>query len=514
MPELRLGAITAFFIAGIIAAAYGTALAWVLIATGIFVVAMLLFPHRKLIIGIALLFFLIGVGRYLVSRQVSANDISLFATRTSAVEGYVAEDPEGRDDRVQLVLNARHAKISNRWRDISGRVMVTVYAQGSELPLQPQYGDRIRISVTPYTPTPPTNPGQFSWRDYLARRGIYTCASVRRPDQLQVMNGGSGNSFVSAAVRAKHYMAECIGKLHPERESALISGIVLGTYAYLPRDILNHFSSTGTLHILAASGYNCYILGVCATALLRFLRFPRHFRPPVVLALIAFYLFIVGTKPSLLRASIMAAIFLLATPLGRVANIRNTLFAAAFIILMINPSHLFDPGFQLSFLAVWALVSVGPVLNNIVAARGLLGSADFKSRSGIRRLAGKALAYTVAAGIGTTAISLVTAPLVAYHINYVSLTAIPANMVIAAGVPLLFIDGFASNIVAHFPCLEPTAGCVGSLVARGILTVVGCLGSIGSSSICVAQPNVGMLVGYYVLLYAATSWAGARYAQR
>ena len=317
MPELRMGLVAGAFAAGIVAADRGMALAC-LLAVGLPIALAALLTRRlgTLTPAILIAVFVLGAAEYSVGMRIALDDISRHALTASEFEGTVASDPEGMKDRVRLVFRVDKARIDGRWRGASGDVMVTIYDSAHPRALGLEYGDRARILARPYEPLEPTNPGQFSYRSYLARQGIYACASVRSPSQISRLTGHRGSPLVAGAISLKHYLDRSIHKLHPKREAGLISGVILGTYSYLPEDTFTDFSRTGTLHILAASGYNCYIVLLLATPLLVRLRILPARRNVVVILLILLYLLMVGPKPSLLRAAIMASLLLWPCPSG------------------------------------------------------------------------------------------------------------------------------------------------------------------------------------------------------
>ena len=512
-PELRMTAMATAFAAGILAAEYA-ALVWcVLIAGAGAVLAAVLFRHfpRSTLLIVAAIFVL-GALRYAASGQIAPDDISNDMLHVSAFEGTVASDPEPVKDRVRLVFRVDRARTPNGWHEASGDVLVNLYVTGHEELPNVEYGDSARITARPYAPMEQTNPLRFSWKQYLAKKGTYACASVREPSQVKLLPGRRGNPLVAGALAAKHHLANSIRRVHPEEQASLIVGIVLGTYSHLPPETFRNFSRTGTLHILAASGYNCWILLLISSPILMRLRVLPRYRNVATILLIVLYVLMVGPKPSLLRAAIMSSLLLLAMLVRRVPNTRNLFFTAALVVLIMRPSDLFDIGFQLSFAAVWALIWASPILTAVLFQTGLITTKDRPRRKWLARSVYK-LGGTVAfAAVGTTAITLVTAPLVAYYFNYFSLVSIPANMALVLGVPLVFADGLASAALAPIPVVGQALGWAGTQVTCGMLGVVNCLGSTKYAAVSTASPGTLAILGYYLALYAALGYLRSRFA--
>lgn len=514
MPELRMGLVAAVFTAGIVAADHKAALLCLLaVGLPVALAAVLTRRLKTLTPAILIAVFALGAGDYAARLRISPNDISRHARGVSAFEGTVASDPEAMRDRVRLVFRVDKIKMGKRWHGASGDVMVTIYESAKPRASALAYGDRACIIARPYLPLEPTNPGQFSYRSYLARQGIYACASIRRPMQISRLTGRGGSPLVAAAISIKHYLDRSIHKLHSPHEASLISGVILGSYSYLPEDTFRDFSRTGTLHILAASGYNCYIVLLLATPILVWLRVLPKGRSIVVALLILLYLLMVGPKPSLLRAAIMASMLLLAAPLKRVPNLTNLFFTAGLVLLAINPSDLFEVGFQLSFLSVGALIFVYPILKKLLSVF-VSASRPGKRRAKwympwIERAAGNA----AAAAVGTTAITLVTAPLVAYYFNYFSLVSIPANIATAMLVPLIFVDALLSAAFAPIALVGQAVGFLGAIVTRTMLAIVDYLGSLSHAAVSVPSPSPLSMLGYYIVLVAGIGYLRSRIVQ-
>ena len=493
-----MAALAISFAAGILAASCCSPLAWLSLDAAIVLVAIPLLGRMcrpaVLIMGAV---FAIGAAWYTVRMQVWADDISRVPGVIS-FRGTIATDPDIREDYARILIHAQSAETAGGRRRVSGLVMLTAYLR-PEQPMTLAYGDKVMISARPYPPFPPTNPGQFSWKAYLERQGIHACATVRDPADIIALPGNSANPVVKFAFAAKHYLSDCVHRINPSREAAVIVGIVMGTYSYLPRATVDSFSRTGTLHLLAASGFNCFILAFLATSVLKRLRLTSKWITPITIALLLVYLIMVGPKASIVRATVMAVLWLLAMPLKRMPSLRNLFFTAALVTLAMNPSDLFDVGFQLSFAAVWALVSSVAIIERTLLQAGLLPDARARMRWhpairwGLGELLGGALA--------TIAVSLYTAPIIAYHFNYVSLVALPANIALALGVYVVTAIGLLSLALAYVPYLGPVLGFVGTNVTDAMLAVVNYLGSGAYSAVTVASPGPLALVGYYALLY-------------
>jgi competence protein ComEC len=130
-------------------------------------------------------------------------------------------------------------------RPISGLVLV----QAPRYPAR-AYGDR--LAVTGKLETPPIYEG-FSYRDYLARQGVYSIIS--RPN-IELIESGQGSPFWTALYAFKARAQATIAQILPEPYAALLTGILLGVESGIPRALYERFNATGTSHIIVISGNN------------------------------------------------------------------------------------------------------------------------------------------------------------------------------------------------------------------------------------------------------------------
>jgi competence protein ComEC len=152
----------------------------------------------------------------------------------------------------------------------------------------------------------------------------------------------------------------------------VISAITLGARDNLDPETTESFTRTGTLHILAVSGGNVAVIFFLLSFLFSYLKKYRAgviIHTLIILSGIWGYALITGLSPSVLRAATMFTFIVIGNNLSSKPNIYNSLAASAFILMCINPSLLFDAGFQLSYAAVTAIVFLQPVFYKCFSSR-------------------------------------------------------------------------------------------------------------------------------------------------
>ena len=141
----------------------------------------------------------------------------------------------------------------------------------------------------------------------------------------------------------------------------------LGLRNELSPDILDGFRNSGSIHILAVSGLHVGLIATVCFFGFSLLRLPRKATDLLTIAVVVLYACLVGFRPSVFRASLMAVIYLIARLIDRDKDLFNVLALAALVLLLINPVQLWDIGFQLSFAAVASIVYLAPKWEGFIA---------------------------------------------------------------------------------------------------------------------------------------------------
>ncbi len=222
----------------------------------------------------------------------------------------------------------------------------------------PTYGDRVQLLGSVRNIQAARNPGQFDYRRYLNRLGIYSEIQTRYPNECRILGHGFGNPGTAVAIRAREWIKQQLERdLEDSPEiAALIESMVLGLRGETPEEMKDLFKHTGILHLFAVSGLNVAMLGAMIWYLLRPLRVPRRWAVWVTIPVLLFYALITGLSASCVRATLMGIVLLGGQLLERRPLLINSMAAAAFSILAWDTEQLFSVGFQFSFVLVWTIV--------------------------------------------------------------------------------------------------------------------------------------------------------------
>lgn len=427
----------------------------------------------------------LGMARFESAQpQFGPNDLATYNDRGQAeLIGVVDDDPDVRDTSVGLRV------VVERRDNRPAQGVALVFAARSD---RFRYGDRVQISGEPQTPP---EFDTFSYRDYLARGGIYTLV---RNAQVSILARDQGSPVWAALYSVRTAARELLNRLLPDPQAALLAGILLGDERGIAPDIADDFRLTNTTHLIAISGANiAVIVGLLLAISGRLMgRWPSIL---VTIAGVMLYTLFVGASPSVVRAAIMATLTLVALRFGRERDALTALAISVWIMTAINPLALFDLGLILSVLATLGLILYATPLHRAVDT---FLSRLFQPRTarGAALMLSDTLLITITAQITTLpAILLISRQFTPWSLAVNALVAPAQPWIMTLGLLALVLGGLltpAGQIAAWLAAL-PTA------YTLAIIRAVAALPGI-SATIEIAPPAV---VLYYVALFGLTAFA-------
>lgn len=236
-------------------------------------------------------------------------------------------------------------------------------------------GDTIIFKSALYRPSPPANPLEFDYPEYLKSRDILWCTSISENEMVTSPSHVTGIQRLAQIINRN--LRTRFDQLNDHTLAAgLCKAIMLGDKGALSDDQKTIFSSTGTMHIMAVSGLH---VGMIAGLLL--LIFPttndRHsgfIKLLIYLICIWGFVLITGAKSSAIRAGTMFTIFFLSIWINRDGHAINSLLTAALLILLTDPDQLYDIGSQFSFTAVLSILLFQPWIATLLSPASIVAS--------------------------------------------------------------------------------------------------------------------------------------------
>ncbi|HEY5588103.1 MAG TPA: ComEC/Rec2 family competence protein [Candidatus Paceibacterota bacterium] len=386
--------------------------------------------------------------------------------KTIILQGIVSEDPDIR-------LKNKHLNIKLKDQDVNILVFV-----GREVEVN--YGDNITARGVLEEPENFTTVSgkEFNYKRYLANQDIYYL--IKNAD-IKIVSIGNGSQIKSLLYKLRNLFIKNINKVIPMPESDLANGLILGVKGGFDEEINNEFISTGTIHMIALSGYNVSIVaeGVMKTFNLIFSQMIS-----IIFGIIIILLFIVmtGASSTAIRAGIMATIMLLGKMTGRKYMAGRALIIAALLMVAYDPRVLSDMSFQLSF------VATGGVL--FLTSKTLNWFKFIPLRFGFREM----VASTIAATISVL-------PILLYLTGVLSLVSLPANFLILLLIPTVMLFIFITGILGFIsPLLAIPFGYITYLMLLYILSIIHFFGTLPFASITIQSFPLLLTISIYIFL--------------
>ena len=212
------------------------------------------------------------------------------------------------------------------------------------------------------------NPHEFDYSKHLKSKGILAQSFVNNHSNWFIYKSISTLKRYSTIIR--NYCIEIFKKSGLiSNNLAIASALTFGYKDDLSTYVKGVFSKTGAMHVLAVSGLHVGIIYLIINSILKLFKLPFRFKwinDIIILLVIWFYALTTGLSPSILRASTMLSFLTFANVFNKSTNIFNIIFSSAFFLLLVDPFLILDVGFQLSYLAVFGIISIYPVIYKII----------------------------------------------------------------------------------------------------------------------------------------------------
>lgn len=221
-------------------------------------------------------------------------------------------------------------------------------------------GNTIIFTADIKRPLDKRNPGGFDYEKYLHGKGITALASSYKTANL-IISDSSVSQPGQFILNVRRGIDGQISRFLSRSASSLIRGLLLADRSLIDDETQEQFINAGVVHVLAVSGL--HVGFILLIFMLIFGRLNIYLKYLATIAGLFAFLIITGSQPSVFRATVMSAVFLIAYLTNRSYNSLNALSIAALIILIINPEELYNAGFQLSFSAVLSILLLYPVFS-------------------------------------------------------------------------------------------------------------------------------------------------------
>jgi competence protein ComEC len=388
------------------------------------------------------------------------------------LKAFLVKDPVHKKGRIELLVEAEAMRMpdasktdapeidalesstdSSWYSSVRGKVMVPFYGADS---CRLGYGDEVVLRGKLERPRPRSNPGAFDYRAFLARNGILV---ILKPfdDPLDVRKTGAvrGNAFMRNAVYpVRRSILKTVSRTCDAETEPVLKALLVGDQGGISDDVREGFSRSGAVHILSVSGSHVGFVLLILTTMFGMFRFSQPFRTVFTLAGLFLYCLVAEANPPVVRATLMAAVYVFGMLFEKKSDPFNVIGVSAMVCLVAAPQDLFDVGFQLSYASVLSIVFFYQRLNAIAWIK----------RAGRVLGPGAAGRFILSAALVSVAAQIGTLPLIALYFNQIPLLSVFANLaavplsglIVALGFTTCFAAPVSSGAAAAYGALNRT----------------------------------------------------------
>ena len=214
------------------------------------------------------------------------------------------------------------------------------------------------------------NPGAFNYQRYAAFQQLYHQLFLKPGDWITT-DKVQANAFYTFLYHSRAYVLNALQRYisNTHQELGIAEALLIGYKEDLDKDLVQAYSNTGVVHIIAISGLHLGLIYAVLLWILNrlpFIKRSRHVKVILLISCLWLFSLLTGGSASVLRSAVMFTVIIVGKYYFKQSSVYNSLAASAFILLCYNPFYLWDVGFQLSYLAVIGIVALQPPLYHSV----------------------------------------------------------------------------------------------------------------------------------------------------
>ena len=421
------------------------------------------------------------------------------------VRGVLTEDAAHSEAFVTMRVRVTGIEIDRTPHPVDGVVTFSVAGSASRRagPVDPPHewiaGRTLEMMATFRRPARYLNEGVPDVERDLALSGATLFGSVKSGLLMDVV--ADGNAIQEAAGRVRRHVRRALGRwvapLDP-LSAAIVAAVLIGDRTGLPDDIRVRLQAAGTYHVIAISGGNIAILAGLSFGLLFLCGLAGRTAALFTLLLLVAYAAVVTAGPSVWRATVMAALYLVARVFDHRSPPWHAMALAAALVVCASPLDVRDAGFILTFGATAALleaarrVPVGRVPPQAKPRRTRRAEV-FSPSSGPLR-------WLVASLVASAAVEIVLLPVSASSFSRVTSAGLVLNLVAVPLMSVVQIAGTVVSLMDSVGVVAQPAGWSAHLAARGIVWSSQLVDVVPWLATRVPPPPLALVLVYYASL--------------
>jgi competence protein ComEC len=339
--------------------------------------------------------------------------------------------------------NASVDFILNNDTSIKTNGTIIIYFKKDSTTDELKYGSQLMVRKSLQEIKNSGNPGGFDYKRYSLFQGITHQVYLKENDFI-VLLGENKTRFKEFVFSTREKILNILrANIKGEKELGLAEALLIGYKDDLDKTLVQSYSNTGVVHVIAISGLH---LGLIYWLLLKLFwplqkrRNTKWLRPVLIIAGLWLFSLLAGMQPSVIRSAVMFTCIVLGETWTRKSSIYNTLAFSAFLLLFINPYWLWDVGFQLSYIAVLSIVIfMRPIYNWFYVKN-------------------KALDFIWKLNAVTLAAQILTVPVSIYHFHQFPTSFLLTNFIAVPLSSLILLGEIFLCIVSFIPAIALVVG--------------------------------------------------------
>lgn len=499
---------------------------WCVFLGFLFLAALILFCHLlvqsycgniknpvSLATAVLLCALCLGAIRLITYRQAAPNDIRNFVNDKpvlATIRGTIISEPyvnsnenwkfakfSHSDPTSSFYLKLTETESVDGWAKVKGIIRVGV----NEPILDLSIGEHIEACCILENFTAASNPGQFCSASHFAGNNIYAKAVIKSGEAITILSDRDSPFFVKFKNKIRQIAYQAVlGDVQFQDESrAILEALLLGLRTNIGNKTYRAFEKTGLLHFISLSGMHLGIIVAVFWWFGKLFGLLKPARAIVCMAAVALFLLVIPPRPPTVRAAIICFVFGFSVLFGRKADSLNSLSLAAVILLLIRPTGLFEPGWQLSFSAVLGILLISaPIINYLKMNLGSLGK--FVALKPLLLFILELFAVGIGAWIAGAGVLL-------YHFYTLNLfTSIWTILAFPFVAAILTIGFLKALFYFLFPTASVFLGSALYFLSKALILLVEFFSKIPLNEILIGSVSLWLIVVYYILA-AMFGWA-------
>lgn len=371
--------------------------------------------------------------------------------------------------------------------------MVLIGINKNLYPTAPEIGTNFEVFSKIIPNSIPKNPSQFDYGKYLERQKVYAQIYT---DSTSIRKLQTEKTLHYYTYKIRNRILENLRKSgFSEDELTIFHALILGQQQDISPEILQAYQYAGAVHILSVSGLHVAYIYLFLNFILKFI--PNHRKGKILklsillLSLWGFAL-LAGLAPAIVRAVTMFSFVSVGAFLNRNTGIMYSLVISMLLILLCNPSFLFDVGFQLSYLALFFIVWTKPMMDKF-----------YNPTNKIKKYVWDIITVSFSAQIGVLPLSL-------YYFNQFPTLFVITNLLVLFPLSIFMVYGVILSVLAFFGM---TNFHLSKIMEYGIKYINEISFQVAEYESFVFRDvpfNVYMLLGWYVVIFSFFIWLNNR----